>query len=359
MWGTASDGQTWGGDANALANFSVNGNTGLVTKTNGNSYSAVLGPATTDQEATLTGALSTFANANVGDVLRWTDTNNWYKAYLDGTNLVIQRTRQRHRHHPRDHPLRRPAVGRLPHPLPRRRHHPHRQHLARDHPRTHRLDAHHHRLVPPRRTRRTPPQHPRRHPHHHLLPSRHTVNAVARTAPVRSAVTLVCTVVCGVVLVACSGASSSDAAGPRLVTPTTLGGSSGIGPRTIEGAAASVGARAGSSRAVLSDRVLTVATSAHRRSSRSGFTVVAVAVIVENRTAGPISNDAASFRLTGPSGDVFAVRAPSDPLFDPVGAGATEHGTVEFEVPDASTSRLSLMYRSDDGADAVVVPLAT
>ncbi len=41
-WGTASDGQTWGGD-------------------------------------------------NFGDVLRWTDGNNWYKGYIDGSNLIIQK----------------------------------------------------------------------------------------------------------------------------------------------------------------------------------------------------------------------------------------------------------------------------
>ena len=28
---------------------------------------------------------------NFGDVLRWTDNNDWYKAYIDGQNLVIQK----------------------------------------------------------------------------------------------------------------------------------------------------------------------------------------------------------------------------------------------------------------------------
>src|SRR5260370_35448997 len=27
----------------------------------------------------------------MGAVLRWTDGNNWYKSYIDGTNLVIQK----------------------------------------------------------------------------------------------------------------------------------------------------------------------------------------------------------------------------------------------------------------------------
>jgi len=37
-----------------------------------------------------TGSLSDLSNNNLGAVLRWTDANNWYKAYIDGTNLVIQ-----------------------------------------------------------------------------------------------------------------------------------------------------------------------------------------------------------------------------------------------------------------------------
>jgi hypothetical protein len=35
--------------------------------------------------------MSSFNNTNMGAVLRWTDGNNWYKAYVDGTNLVIQK----------------------------------------------------------------------------------------------------------------------------------------------------------------------------------------------------------------------------------------------------------------------------
>jgi len=35
--------------------------------------------------------LSSFTFSNVGEVLRWTDGNNWYKAYIDGANLYIQK----------------------------------------------------------------------------------------------------------------------------------------------------------------------------------------------------------------------------------------------------------------------------
>ena len=91
LWGNASDGQTWGGDANIQSVFSIAGNTGHVTNTGGTSYSAVLGAQASNAEVVVTGSLSAFSNSNFGAVLRWTDGNNWYKAYIDGTNLVIQK----------------------------------------------------------------------------------------------------------------------------------------------------------------------------------------------------------------------------------------------------------------------------
>jgi len=90
-WGTASDTQVWGGDANIQSAFSIASNTGLVTNTGGSTYSAVLGPQAANAEVYATGFISSFSNSNFGDVLRWTDGNNWYKAYIDGTNLIIQK----------------------------------------------------------------------------------------------------------------------------------------------------------------------------------------------------------------------------------------------------------------------------
>ncbi|MBV8949432.1 MAG: hypothetical protein JOZ99_01045 [Actinobacteria bacterium] len=91
LWGTASDGQVWGGDANAATAFSIANNAGLVTNTGGTSYSAVLGSSAANEEVRLTGSLSAFSNANFGGVLRWSDGNDWYKAYIDGANLVLQK----------------------------------------------------------------------------------------------------------------------------------------------------------------------------------------------------------------------------------------------------------------------------
>src|SRR5216684_3568043 len=89
-WGKASDGLTWGGDANSVNVFSISANTGQVANGSTN-YSAVLGPVATNAEILFSGSISKFSNTNIGAVLRWTDGNNWYKAYIDGSNLIVQK----------------------------------------------------------------------------------------------------------------------------------------------------------------------------------------------------------------------------------------------------------------------------
>ena len=89
-WGKASDGLTWGGDANNSSVFSIKNNTGQLAN-GGGSYSAVLGPAATNAQVLFSGSMSSFSSTNMGAVLRWTDGNNWYKAYIDGSNLVLQK----------------------------------------------------------------------------------------------------------------------------------------------------------------------------------------------------------------------------------------------------------------------------
>ena len=51
----------------------------------------MLGPVATNAEVIFSGSMSSFTNANMGAVLRWMDKNNWYKAYISGSNLVIQK----------------------------------------------------------------------------------------------------------------------------------------------------------------------------------------------------------------------------------------------------------------------------
>ena len=90
LWGTASDGRQWDGDANILTNnFSVNANHGQITNGDG-TFNALLGPSVTNAEDVLNGSLSHFDGAvNLGVVLRYQDPDNWYKAYIDGQHLIV------------------------------------------------------------------------------------------------------------------------------------------------------------------------------------------------------------------------------------------------------------------------------
>jgi len=93
LWGTATDDQRWGADANTLSNFSITQDTGQVvgSGTSATGYNAVLGPSTTNVEVQFNGSISSFGGNTLGAVLHWTDRNDFYKAYITGTNLVIQK----------------------------------------------------------------------------------------------------------------------------------------------------------------------------------------------------------------------------------------------------------------------------
>jgi YVTN family beta-propeller protein len=91
FWGTASDGQNWTSDASTNAVFSITNNTGKITNAGSTSLNAIVGPMSTDEDVLFSGSLSAFSSSNIGSVIRWADTNDWYKAYIDGTNLVIQK----------------------------------------------------------------------------------------------------------------------------------------------------------------------------------------------------------------------------------------------------------------------------
>jgi hypothetical protein len=88
FWGTASDGLVWGADANSSLNFAITTRSGQVV--DGTSvYSAVLGPVATDAEVVFSGLVNTFDHANMGAILHWQNTGNWYKAYIDGGQLAL------------------------------------------------------------------------------------------------------------------------------------------------------------------------------------------------------------------------------------------------------------------------------
>jgi len=92
FWGIASDELPWEGDANKEKNFSIRNKTAQITSTpTGTNYDAIIGPKIRNGSILFTGSLTLFADTNFGGTLRWQDTNRWYKAYIDGKSLIIQK----------------------------------------------------------------------------------------------------------------------------------------------------------------------------------------------------------------------------------------------------------------------------
>ena len=90
FWGTASDGQTWTGDAANAPAFAIVNHAGQVGNGSG-IYDALLGPRAADTQIVFSGSVSHFGESNMGALLRWTDANNLYKVFFDGTNLTVLR----------------------------------------------------------------------------------------------------------------------------------------------------------------------------------------------------------------------------------------------------------------------------
>ncbi len=87
FWGTATNGQIWRGDAQSSPSFMIVGHMGQVNGSG--TFNALLGPRSTNEEVVFSGSMSRYGPFNMGAVLRWTDANNWYKAYIDGSQLVL------------------------------------------------------------------------------------------------------------------------------------------------------------------------------------------------------------------------------------------------------------------------------
>lgn len=89
-WGKASDGtNTWSGDAASSSLFTISSNTGQVASGNGSNYNALIGASASNVEVLVSGSLSSFSNSNFGALARWQNTNNMYKAYIDGGSFVL------------------------------------------------------------------------------------------------------------------------------------------------------------------------------------------------------------------------------------------------------------------------------
>jgi hypothetical protein len=92
-WGNATDGHAWQSDAATSNIFAVGNHQGTVAQANG-FFDAITGPSLSNASITTKGGIyfaQSDGTTSIGLVLRWQDSNNWYKAYLDGTTFGIRK----------------------------------------------------------------------------------------------------------------------------------------------------------------------------------------------------------------------------------------------------------------------------
>lgn len=92
FWKQVMNGQILSSDPNGSVSFVSAGDKGLIIHGSGG-LTALLGPRVENAEVVCIGALSDYTGANVGMFLRRIDAGNWYKTYLNGTELVLQQSR--------------------------------------------------------------------------------------------------------------------------------------------------------------------------------------------------------------------------------------------------------------------------
>ncbi|HEV2339557.1 MAG TPA: alkaline phosphatase family protein [Patescibacteria group bacterium] len=90
FWGRASDGiNTWMGDASTNGNYSIVNTSGHIT--NASSSTALLGPSVSDAEVLLSGSLTGFNTERFGGMLRFQNSSNFYKTFIDGKNFQLKK----------------------------------------------------------------------------------------------------------------------------------------------------------------------------------------------------------------------------------------------------------------------------
>lgn len=96
LWGQASDGQIWSGDANISSLFSIVNNAGQISGGPG-TVQAIMSVNSQDAELLVSGTVNQFnarGTTNLGGVLRWQDARNWYKMLIDGSKLQLLKSVQ-------------------------------------------------------------------------------------------------------------------------------------------------------------------------------------------------------------------------------------------------------------------------
>jgi hypothetical protein len=89
LWGRASDGQLWSGEANSRSAFSISSMAGVITDSSpaGNAYYGFLGPATASANVLVIASMN--GPPTFGAIARAQDGNDFYDAEIDGNGLAL------------------------------------------------------------------------------------------------------------------------------------------------------------------------------------------------------------------------------------------------------------------------------
>ncbi|MEO7021723.1 MAG: hypothetical protein ABI234_16335 [Ktedonobacteraceae bacterium] len=96
LWGQSSDGQIWSGDANTNPFFSIVNGAGQISG-GPDAVQAIMHVASQDAELLVSGTVNQYnahGTINLGGVLRWQDSQNWYKVLIDGSKLQLLKSVQ-------------------------------------------------------------------------------------------------------------------------------------------------------------------------------------------------------------------------------------------------------------------------
>ena len=146
---------------------------------------------------------------------------------------------------------------------------------------------------------------------------------------------------------------------PRQITPKANSSSGSKGPQVVTGQIAVPGGKVGNRQIVLSDRILIINSIGKQKGTGANSTLVNLDLTVQNTSNKTIMNSSSFFLLMGPEGDTFNYQYnSSDNFYGTVAAHTTRQGSITFQVPTtATTTNLSLMYRSEIVAETAIVSL--
>jgi hypothetical protein len=173
-------------------------------------------------------------------------------------------------------------------------------------------------------------------------------------------IVVMCLAACGSAVGPGSGSSATagPAVPPQLVTPKSVGGTPGKGPRIISSPARLPGGKISSQKVVLNDRTVVITSVTRQPGTNQGSILITLNLVVRNTSEKAIRNRSTFFQLTGAEGDTFGPQTnSSDDFYRTIDAHASRSGTIEFEIPAAAASGLTLLYRPENATETVLTPL--